>query len=479
MQTRPEPPFVSECEEFKSLRQARTDDAVAKFGKSRAEQGFTLLKEIMRKRFGHTRVSILVNTINENIDESARLSRIIAEIASDTCWTNNTVKNKFQSLKHILKSIAISDDFVSRLAYKINDPTPQDRYALVAVAGRKFADLPHGHAVKTRLEQWVQIILQHTKNRCPISIKAIIAFYNNKCLPALGLDLENWVPDDAVVTPELVQNTCVMPKHFGWFDVLCKHILLINPGFPIQAAKKTCKPFDQEFTSGDQHTIPASELDRLHTETFRSDTLDRLIFLLFITTGMRVGGLVKIKLIHVCRISKNCVDVSPRGRTLEKGNKWFEFSINSSVAELIEEWVVKHRRGASEFLFPTSSAAGHLSTNAVRKRFAVLCQKAGLTGPHLHPHALRHSYAHILLNCGNDVTTISKLLNHAGTHITEKYYLKESIDEVVHRATIPWLDRSAKPAEVIPKFLTRKQPERKSTNKRLSSLQTLMTDLPK
>jgi len=46
-------------------------------------------------------------------------------------------------------------------------------------------------------------------------------------------------------------------------------------------------------------------------------------------------------------------------------------------------------------------------------------------------------FIHILLEVGNSVENISKLLGHASSETMEKYYLRESAAQVVQRANIP------------------------------------------
>jgi len=67
---------------------------------------------------------------------------------------------------------------------------------------------------------------------------------------------------------------------------------------------------------------------------------------------------------------------------------------------------------------------------------------------------MRHTYGHMLLETGNPVETVAKLLGHSSSKTTEKFYLKESAGEVAKRANIPWLDQSKAPsAPVVPDFL--------------------------
>ncbi len=75
-----------------------------------------------------------------------------------------------------------------------------------------------------------------------------------------------------------------------------------------------------------------------------------------------------------------------------------------------------------------------------------------MSGTHLHPHSLRHSYGHLLLEAGNSVHEVSKLLGHSNIATTEMFYLKESSADVAKRANIPWLTKPEK-QDNLPKFL--------------------------
>ena len=109
----------------------------------------------------------------------------------------------------------------------------------------------------------------------------------------------------------------------------------------------------------------------------------------------------------------------------------------------------------TSYLFPgRGSATNHMTTSTVRKIFQDLCAAGNLSGKHLHPHALRHSYAHILLESGNSVDIVSKLLGHTSSTTTEKFYLKENASDIAKRANIPWLNNTnRKEDQIVPKFL--------------------------
>lgn len=60
------------------------------------------------------------------------------------------------------------------------------------------------------------------------------------------------------------------------------------------------------------------------------------------------------------------------------------------------------------------------------------CKKIGvLIGqPTLHPHDFRHSYATLLKNEGVNLEDISLMLNHSGTDVTQKFYIKQDTSKI-------------------------------------------------
>ena len=128
----------------------------------------------------------------------------------------------------------------------------------------------------------------------------------------------------------------------------------------------------------------------------------------------------------MANIENNSYKVKAQGRTKEKGNKWVNFALTTAVQGKLTDWLTSHRpANPSPYLFP-GSVDGHMSTDAIRDTFKRLCIAAGLHGKEFHPHALRHTYAHLLLETGNSVDIVAKCLNHSNSKVTEQFYLKEN-----------------------------------------------------
>ena len=74
----------------------------------------------------------------------------------------------------------------------------------------------------------------------------------------------------------------------------------------------------------------------------------------------------------------------------------------------------------------------------LRNIFYRVCEKAGIMGPHCHPHACRHTVAHRLFAAGNPIALVAKYLGHTNIETTNRYYLLLSFDELISRLVIPW-----------------------------------------
>jgi integrase len=319
-------------------------------------------------------------------------------------------------------------------------------------------------------------------------------FFITRCLPACGLDLNDWSEDAAgLVTTklgdkgtvvELCGNASNRKKKFKWLQVFCAFIVPCLPGMQldwivIQTKEELAKA--NAFDDGsDHHRISTDDLEAIEKEAAKSP-LDHICMMLMVTTGMRVGGLVGIRTEHIADFISNKVTVKQTGRTLEKGGKWFSFVLSGKLRKIIYEWITVHRPASpSPFLFPSViDNVSALTTACIRIRFTAICHKIGLSGDEFHPHALRHTYAHLLLECGNKIEVVSKLLGHSKTETTEKFYLKENAAEVADRANIPWLqgdDGAPKRKSSTPAFLKpsgndiRRVKRRKKKRKDLASL---------
>jgi hypothetical protein len=453
-----DPPFIEESADIAALRNHIACLPNFKEQSGQIALGFTALVFTIHNMYKHTEYSTLVRR-STVVQEAQVFSTNLTASVEILGWSQNTSRHAFRVLKKILSETAIDPNFISRLS--ISKQQSFNKSDPIHYLPARFQKMEPIHPARLKIHNWVSLLTTKTKNRSPTSIRVILYFMLNTCLPHLGVDVEIFsgqsedVPD---LTKEIVDNLCGnSTKKAGWLKIIYTTLLEkeIDPKLLTNLTSNVANGINEHIDDGsDKHRIPAPELDLIYQESSKN-LLYELFFMLMATTGMRVGGLVAIKLTDVANVNAQDIEIKASGKTIEKGHKWFQFMLNNRVKELIFKWIQTRRPAVdSPYLFPGRGKTGHVTTAHVRTIFNGVCSRAGLEGPHLHPHSLRHSYAHILLESGNDVNTVSKLLGHANTSTTEAFYLKENAVEVAARANIPWLDKSTATPNPIPKFLS-------------------------
>jgi len=480
----PNIPYIPETEDMVSLRKYASSEMMSA-GKQLGQinMAFDLLKHVLFRMYKSTSFSTLI-TRSTLISESDIFSKHTREIVRDMKWANKTNLAIFSILKGILKCTSIDPFFINRISVVFPTVYPISHPFHILPSAYKHLDTNSPERIL--MLKWIDIIKETTKNKSPISIKNMLYFFTS-LLPVFGLeDLSKWDDDisrtavEERLDAECITNICdTNNKKKLWLKIFCLHIVKANISDQTLFSRAARRTIDAESVfseTRDTHRISVAELETLYGEA-KKNLRDELIFLMLLTTGMRVGGLVNIRLEHVADVNDKGVEVKTCGRTLEKGNKWFTFVMNDRVRELVKEWIIKERHTTSPYLF--SSKCGsmpYVSRCTIRAIFKRLCDRVGLSGSHLHPHALRHTYAHMLLESGNSIDIISKLIGHSNSLTTESFYLKESAVEVANRANIPWLSK-AKPEKKIPDFLMNQRDDKRGVteNERKRRLKNLAT----
>ncbi|MGR3755636.1 MAG: tyrosine recombinase [Tranquillimonas sp.] len=203
-------------------------------------------------------------------------------------------------------------------------------------------------------------------------------------------------------------------------------IQIRGPGRP-RRLPRTLTVEDVERLIGAARDHGRGEGDRL-----RNGCLMELLY----ATGMRVSELVSLP-ISAARGDPRMLLV--RG----KGGKERLVPLSPPARAALAAWLAHRdatddalraeRRTTSRFLFPSRSAAGHLT----RHRFYTLVKEwavaAGVSPSLVTPHTLRHAFATHLLANGADLRAIQTLLGHADIGTTEIYthVLDERLAELV------------------------------------------------
>lgn len=407
-----------------------------------------VLQELLISLFGSTTLERLLQPPADAAFFQRIAVSLHAVVAGHT-WKRATSRQVLGLLSRILSKRECPSSVLRALRL------PAPKRAWNHTLGR-FGRLPLDHPVRARLESWLLALSTRSRNRSTASLRNIMHFYVHVLLPACRVDLTAWSDADAerilalATSREGMQSVCAgSSTRVFWMKLFVRAVLGRKD---VELAQVDTQRKQADAETGDPHRISSAELDKIHAVA-KQDLENELFFTLLLTTGMRIQAFVNIKTRDVAELIDGRWQAKTEGRTMEKGPKLFTFLLTARARELVAEWL-NRRRGwdPCEYLFP-GRFEGRRTTEYFRARFRAVCRQAGLRGRQFHPHALRHAYAHMLLESGNQVETIAKLINHSSSATTEKYYLRESAADVARRAKIPWMPAYTPNAPTLPAFL--------------------------
>lgn len=198
----------------------------------------------------------------------------------------------------------------------------------------------------------------------------------------------------------------------------------------------------------DKDYFTDEELEKI-ASSYKDDR-ERLIFTIFLSTGMRVGGMMNIKVKYVFDEKLN---VLSSGQTLEeKGHKIRKFSmfpamkqaleiyrdgIYGSVLKSPEHYIfTQYNKKTKNYLVPSLKKC---AVGSIQHVIHSVCERVGINGCHVHPHALRKTVVVKLMSEGNTIESVSKFIGHASSDITAKHYWTPTQNDLIKTMNLSWL----------------------------------------
>lgn len=452
--------YIPEHEDFQIMKKVYQPEVVG-IPKGVWNQAFEFLKDVLILTYGTCQFGLLVSAVEKNpFEEAKKISQNFSKISELNEWSEKTTISAISNMKKIMKQTTINENFINKLTTVKERGI--DRKSIEYCLPGKYKKYDNNHPEKQLLMSWLEICKKDTRNKSQSSLKQIIQFTLKVC-DGLNIELNNF-DQDMVKNISLKKfqetidkiNLKIPTKTKVRFTIIIiKNFFKCNIPFSDLDEWSKSIPKENEFVDGiddhDIHRISNKELDMMFEAT-KSNIRDRALFLLMATTGLRVGGVSNLLLKNVATEVGGEVVILNEGRTLEKGRKWFTFPICERLKQVLEKWIVEERNVLSDYLFP-GSKQGSLSPSRISKIIKEIAARAELDGKHIHAHSIRHSFAHILLEAGNDPGLVGKMMGHSSSKTTEKFYLKETAVEASKRCNIPWLSKDVE-VEPLPSFMT-------------------------
>ena len=146
-----------------------------------------------------------------------------------------------------------------------------------------------------------------------------------------------------------------------------------------------------------------------------------------LTTMARVHAIANLKWDQIDLEQRICENV------LEKEGKIVELSFSEETKGYLEKLIEYRKENNINdygwlFVTPFVNADNPIQDSTLNS----WCKKIGnmIGVPRLHPHDFRHSFATLLRNAGVSLEDVSTMLNHSGTDVTKKFYIKVDTTKV-------------------------------------------------
>ena len=249
-------------------------------------------------------------------------------------------------------------------------------------------------------------------NVTPALIDAVLAD------PAVALAPEGLPKADATIH----RMKAALRSFFSW-----AHETGLTPENPARsvATRRLSRRPPEYLTEAEKRKL----LKELHDRTNPLARRDRVIFELFLGTGIRLSELVSLDIDDVDLDGKHV-------RIIGKGGVPQVKFLKTSLRTLLREYIKERKRNTSgdcRALF-TSSRGTRLCARQILQRLKAWLDKAGIE-KHISPHGLRHTFATHLYASTSDLLVVQRALGHRNISTTEIYthLVDEALEDALER----------------------------------------------
>jgi len=199
------------------------------------------------------------------------------------------------------------------------------------------------------------------------------------------------------------------------------------------ASLKGYIPNRREVYQGNTRTFTTVELDRMEQVAKEESPLYLILIILLRQVALRVGCLARIKFYDLYNGQEN--HAKPVVSVIEKNNKVRTFPTSKSLQTAIHGY--KHFLDVNYphvdrnrlYIFNPQHVGRPISRASIRRWLKKIGNKADVSKV-VYPHVFRHTLVGHLYDQGNDIATISKVMDHESVDVTYSHYLLKSVKDL-------------------------------------------------
>jgi site-specific recombinase XerD len=169
---------------------------------------------------------------------------------------------------------------------------------------------------------------------------------------------------------------------------------------------------------------------------------ENLIVTIFNHTGMRLGGLQRIKMINIFDYETN--KLLSDGWTFDKNKRrYFSIAKDVKLTEAFNRYFVEYPDivKMKGYLFPLQNKLfdKHMGNQGVAKIIKKICERCNIDSSKIHTHMFRKTVVNKLIKSGNSMEKVAKFIGHSDPTTTFTFYWVPTMDDLTDQMIIPWL----------------------------------------